>query len=600
MNRVWEVVQENKDLNLPAHRVMVANIRCSEIATDIITAFEANTEWQDLATNAQTDLIPGFGAKAGALLESALNAYEEEARYFDAGVSAARLETLTSELHALIRPAFEAQLNLASTLAMNTFRLAMTVPGKSPFEGGSTEERTTFVQRAVHCTTAALADFDAAARDIILANTDWTAANARETLQRELAAHQAALRAEHIAASLDAASKSAAGGVSSGAMPLFESPSLDLWPRLVAVVERETKSAAAGLAQALNGYGIDAAEEGELRGRVRAAARARLLANAKEAANTVLPRLKDRFAEVFQKDDQGMPRTWGTNVDISAVAADARRASALLLSQLCVVRWATTSSGQSRSATGGKAAAPSNADAVELAIMNLADAGSSNTGLSASAAAQAVAAADFDLLSASDWPSVAQEDVLLSPAQARAVWRQFSSDVALSIQQAIATQEANKLAQNKLPPLWAILAMVLLGFNEFVAVLRNPFLLVLVVVVVLFARTVYVELDVEGELARGLLPGAMALSAKFLPTVQSVARRTFESGKAFLDATASTEGENNNDARTPREHAEHAERAGGRSKHDGVRARRKEVELTPGDINLVGGDLVGRGNRKDN
>lgn len=57
--------------------------------------------------------------------------------------------------------------------------------------------------------------------------------------------------------------------------------------------------------------------------------------------------------------------------------------------------------------------------------------------------------------------------------------------------QALATQEANRAAQNRLPPLWAIVAMVVLGFDEFVAVLYNPLWLVFLLLLFLFARTVY-------------------------------------------------------------------------------------------------------------
>jgi hypothetical protein len=57
--------------------------------------------------------------------------------------------------------------------------------------------------------------------------------------------------------------------------------------------------------------------------------------------------------------------------------------------------------------------------------------------------------------------------------------------------QAQAMQEANRLATNRWPPFWAIAAMVLLGFDEFVAVLYNPLWLLLGLVVFLFAKTVY-------------------------------------------------------------------------------------------------------------
>ena len=57
--------------------------------------------------------------------------------------------------------------------------------------------------------------------------------------------------------------------------------------------------------------------------------------------------------------------------------------------------------------------------------------------------------------------------------------------------QAMATQDANRAAQNRMPPLWAIAAMVVLGFNEMMALLYNPLLLLLLLVLFLFGRTVY-------------------------------------------------------------------------------------------------------------
>lgn len=643
MGKVWEVVHENKDLNLPAHRVMVANIRCEEIAAEQAAAFESNSTWQSLAADAQEDLVPNFGRKAAALLDAALAAYEEEARYFDAGVSSAKQEALVDQLQNFVKPSFDTQMALACRIAMDSFRLGMSAPpsgagDKTPTSGAgsATAATTTFVARAATCTATALSEFDAAAAQIVIPGTEWTAASTREALQRELAAHQAALRAEHVTAVLDQAKDSVESGVSAGAMPLLESPPVDLWPRLGAVVDRESKSAATVLAKALQGYGIDAAEEGELRSRVRSAAKLRLLANAKEAANTALPRLKDRFSETFQKDDQGMPRTWAPAVDIPGVAAESRRAAALLLSQLCVVRLGNLIT------NGGSSGAPATAskvlitptgtaksvDLVDTAIMRLAEISSKTSGITAAAAAAASitaaskASAEFDLISASEWPGVAKEDVLLTPAQARTVWRQFSSDVALSVQQAVATQEANKLAQNRLPPLWAIIAMIFLGFNEFVAVVRNPLLLLFLTLLFMFGRTVYNELEVESEMARGLLPGAMALSSKFVPVVTSVTLRTVEQARAMLaeggqqqhgalgeeeeeeesDLTPPPAGKNNKSrGMNSRVRFDTSDNGGGVD--GGLRARKKDIELTPSGTPVIGGDLLGSNiinNRKDN
>ena len=41
-------------------------------------------------------------------------------------------------------------------------------------------------------------------------------------------------------------------------------------------------------------------------------------------------------------------------------------------------------------------------------------------------------------------------------------------------------------------------------------------------------QTVYEEMEVDAEMQRGLLPGALALSAKFVPSLRAVAARTVE------------------------------------------------------------------------
>ena len=57
--------------------------------------------------------------------------------------------------------------------------------------------------------------------------------------------------------------------------------------------------------------------------------------------------------------------------------------------------------------------------------------------------------------------------------------------------QAQATQDANRAATSRMPPAWAVLAMVVLGFNEFLALLYNPLYILLGLVLFLFGRTVY-------------------------------------------------------------------------------------------------------------
>ncbi|VFR00176.1 unnamed protein product [Cuscuta campestris] len=40
--QMWKIIKENKDLDLPAHKVMVATVRCEEISNEKYAAFTAN------------------------------------------------------------------------------------------------------------------------------------------------------------------------------------------------------------------------------------------------------------------------------------------------------------------------------------------------------------------------------------------------------------------------------------------------------------------------------------------------------------------------------------------------------------------------------
>lgn len=86
----------------------------------------------------------------------------------------------------------------------------------------------------------------------------------------------------------------------------------------------------------------------------------------------------------------------------------------------------------------------------------------------------------------------------------------------------MALQEANRAASNRMPPLWAIGAMLVLGFNEFMTLLYNPLVLLLLIALILFAKTVYAELDIDTEMEAGLLPGLLSIMHKFVPTVTVV------------------------------------------------------------------------------
>nr|GEU99772.1 protein root hair defective 3-like [Tanacetum cinerariifolium] len=98
VQQIWKVIKENKDLDFPAHKVMVSTIRCEEIANEKYSSFVANEDWQELEEAVQSHLVPGFGKKLRSLLNKCLSSYDEEATYVEDSVRSSKRKQLEEKL----------------------------------------------------------------------------------------------------------------------------------------------------------------------------------------------------------------------------------------------------------------------------------------------------------------------------------------------------------------------------------------------------------------------------------------------------------------------------------------------------------------------
>ncbi|KAL3156977.1 hypothetical protein ABBQ38_001233 [Trebouxia sp. C0009 RCD-2024] len=337
-----------------------------------------------------------------------------------------------------------------------------------------------------------------------------------QALNQEMEAWVEQLRQTKIKEVMAAAEHTMQSQLAGPTIALLDDMPPDLWTRLSTRLSTSTAAAAQVLAEGLDGYPVSDHERVEQREALQQSGRLKVEGLVQQAADTALSRMKDRFNEVFARNEQGLPRNWSPSANIPLVAQQARQSAARLLAMLAVIRLHATKTSEDR---------------VERALLSLAADRRATQSVDDDQASQS---AEWDTLAAPEWPGVPPKAMLLSPSRCRALWKQFASDTNFIVQQAVNTQEANKAASNRLPPLWAMVAMVLLGWNEAMSILTSPVRLILLVVGLLFAKTVYTELEVDSEMQHGLLPGALALAAKFVPTMKQVARRTGEQCMNFV------------------------------------------------------------------
>ncbi|CAN6683930.1 unnamed protein product [Malus baccata var. baccata] len=149
-----------------------------------------------------------------------------------------------------------------------------------------------------------------------------------------------------------------------------------------------------------------------------------------------------RFALVFNYDSDSMPRVWTGNEDIRSITKDARTVSLKLLLTMAAIRL------------------DEKPDNIENVLVS----------------------------------SLVDRTVTVSSSQNRKLGPPTDPLASSSWE-----EEAHKRSNNWLPPPWAIMAMIVLGFNEFMMLLKNPLYLMVLFVAFLLSKALWVQMDITGH-----------------------------------------------------------------------------------------------------
>ncbi|KAL5999593.1 hypothetical protein ACLOJK_037878 [Asimina triloba] len=387
------------------------------------------------------------------------------------------------------------------------------------------------------CIHSSMSSFDDGCADAAIELANWDSSKVRDKLQRDIDAHVDTVRTAKLHELRAQYEGQLNAALAEPMVGLLDGASHDTWPAIKMLLERESASALSGFSNALSGFEIDQTTMEKMVKGLEEYARNIVETKAREEAGRVLIRMKERFSTVFSHDSDSIPRVWTGNEDIRAITKTAHSASLKLLSVLAAIRLDDKAD---------KIETTLSASLLDSAKRNAADRG----------------IASSDLLASSTWEEVPPAKTLISPAQCKSLWRQFRIETEYTITQALATQmslyhivppyctvespsskEAHKNSNNWLPPPWAMVAIAVLGFNELMTLLRNPFYLGVIFVAYLMFKAFWAQLDVSDAFSNGFVstthlwplghkvPGLLALSARFVPTVMNILTRLANVGR---------------------------------------------------------------------
>uniref|UniRef100_A0A060T1C3 ARAD1C23606p n=1 Tax=Blastobotrys adeninivorans TaxID=409370 RepID=A0A060T1C3_BLAAD len=431
--KIWEQIELNKDLDLPTQQVLVARFRCGEIATQAMEEFEAEFRTRQADTGGLLGdakvVIPDFHTHISALRSVAVELYDKSASRYVQSVYLGQRKDLQAQVDSRLVTLYKPQLAALHSTALTKLQTTME------------QSDLPFSDRVETARKQAIKDFESGAQSV--ADIDPEVFG----FESELAAFSKDLdllvqkyKDEEIDRLVTRASKRIAKQLDEDLDSVMSSASPTLWDD---VLEQFNKCTSAALGQYKSGspeggydFNVGASADANKRGADKVMRNAWLALDSKlkQLTSTVniVAILQDKFDLDFKYDKEKVPIVWKPGDDIQTPFVKARDDALKLVPLFKVAKLSS-----------GKVITP------DVKIFD-----------------------DED----DDEREFANR---LTNRQVEEIETKFNRQAELAF------VEAKRSTYQSIThvPAYMIILLVILGWNEFMAVLRNPFLFLFVLMI---------------------------------------------------------------------------------------------------------------------
>lgn len=324
LESVWEQIMQNKDLDLPTQQELLAQFRCDEIAAAAAAAFATTMVTLRSALDAG-QVLATLGVDMASHRAEALAMFDKDASRYHRGVYARKRVDLLVQLNAALLPFFLAQLKNLHTQLATAFQQAMQEGTRGPsYNFGALVE-----EHVSH----ALSAFDAETQRLVLPDTDWSVSEERTHLEEELRAVARTLRADETQKLAGRLEKEMRRYLAEPVEAALSEPDAGMWDRVLGAWRQACDSTAATYREHAAHLNTTPDEDAVTVGRLQMVAWRVLLDRVQESTSeTVLAsRLRAFFEDRFRYDASGVPRVWKPSDDMDDAFVKARDATLALI-----------------------------------------------------------------------------------------------------------------------------------------------------------------------------------------------------------------------------------------------------------------------------
>ncbi|GAA5963085.1 hypothetical protein JCM3765_001764 [Sporobolomyces pararoseus] len=434
MSSIWEAVVSNKDLDLPTQQELLAQFRCDEISVQSFKLFQQEiiktipASQSSSSSSSGGKIIQGLGGMMKTCISSALTSYDTAAsRYTESVYLRKRLELL-SKLHSTLLPFYQTQLKNLHKLLLRNFRISIETSLKRPGYD--------FAKVVSKAKRDAEEQFKEQSKEVELEQSGWSVEEQENLFKEDLESVAELLRKEETRKMIAIIERNIKKQVSDVVEINLNDPKLDMWDKVLSSFKSSLQKAEEAYLEKATSFNCTEEENTSalslLRRRSWLALRSKIDEHTSELA--LLTKLKGVFEDKFRYDNDGVPRVWKPEDDIDGIFKKARESVLELIPLYASI----------------KPVDPSN----EFVLPE-----SSSQGESTPTSSTDIEPFDFN-----------NSLEILSSSQQSTLSSRFKRESDAYYLEAKRSMVASK-AQI---PVWIYGVLVVLGWNEFVAVIRSP------------------------------------------------------------------------------------------------------------------------------
>ncbi|KAI4356290.1 hypothetical protein L6164_000322 [Bauhinia variegata] len=424
---IWEEIIQNKDLDLPAHKVMVATVRCEEICNEKYDSFEVNENWSELRREAKLGFISGFGERVNSIIEAYVSEYDAETSYFDEAVANAKRKILIDKILMLVEPEYQAMLKHLRLRHLSIFMELL---------DRDLDEEKRFSRAADDLVDSCLLEFEMDCTDVRVERANWDALKEMGRLQHDMKSHIVAKRGERLTSKIRIFFERKLKRELSDSVRYFLCEETDpIWSKIRQRFTSVMKSTLDSLDDAMIEFGVEEESRKEKVESIKKYAKEIVETKAREESGRVKDHMLKTFVRLFKHDYDSWPNSdWNNIQEIEAAARNALHAVWYLnplnvLAGLAAIRLADDE-------------AHDNIHYIlSSALIGSADLNTFNyQNRPLVSEEQSTLLEDLDKTS---WAEVPSSRTLITPAQCKQLWQEFMIGAKDAVEQAMKTFEVS-------------------------------------------------------------------------------------------------------------------------------------------------------------